>query len=160
MESLQRLQFDIGEQISRKEYLRRKKKNSQSIKKRSKITYILMATFMALAIYIVVQVIVYRKYNSFKYTIGDGVSSQAVYNIYFVTEGYTYDPIYSVSSISSLGENEKTVLPSSNINDIVVEKDYLYGIRDGAVCKVTKDKYEIEEVLNDNVKKYVKDILH
>ena len=71
MESLQRLQFDIGEQISRKEYLRRKKKNSQSIKKRSKITYILMATFMALAIYIVVQVIVYRKYNSFKYTIGD-----------------------------------------------------------------------------------------
>lgn len=157
MESLQRLQFDIGEQISRKEYLRRKKKNSQSIKKRSKITYILMATFMALAIYIVVQVIVYRKYNSFKYTIGDGVSSQAVYNIYFVTEGYTYDPIYSVSSISSLGENEKTVLPSSNINDIVVEKDYLYGIRDGAVCKVTKDKYEIEEVLNDNVKKYVKD---
>ena len=151
------MQFDIGEQISRKEYLRRKKKNSQSIKKRSKITYILMATFMALAIYIVVQVVVYRKYNSFKYTIGDGVSSQAVYNIYFVTEGYTYDPIYSISSISSLGENEKTVLPSSNINDIVVEKDYIYGTRDGAVCKVTKDKYEIEELFNDNVKKYVKD---
>ena len=68
MESLQRLQFDIGEQISRKEYLRRKKKNSQSIKKRSKITYILMATFMALAIYIVVQVVVYRKYNNFAKT--------------------------------------------------------------------------------------------
>ena len=54
-------------------------------------------------------------------------------------------------------ENEKTVLPSSNINDIVVEKDYIYGTRDGAVCKVTKDKYEIEELFNDNVKKYVKD---
>ena len=59
MESLQRLQFDIGEQISRKEYLRRKKKNSQNVKKRSKITYILMATFMALAIYIIAQVFEY-----------------------------------------------------------------------------------------------------
>lgn len=151
------MQFDIGEQISRKEYLRRKKKNSQNIKKRSKITYILMATFMALAIYIVVQVIVYRKYNSFKYTVGDGVNSQAVYNIYFVTEGYTYDPIYSISSISSLGENEKTVLPSSNIDDIIVEQSYIYGIRDGAVCRVTKDKYEIEELFNDDVKKFVKE---
>lgn len=151
------MQFDIGEQISRKEYLRRKKKNSQNLKKRSKITYILMATFMALAVYIVVQIFVYRRYNSFKYTVGDGVNSQAVYNIYFVTEGYTYDPIYSISSISSLGENEKTVLPSSNIDDIIVEKDYIYGVRDGAVCRVTKDKYEIEELFNDDVKKFTKD---
>ena len=82
MKSLQRLQFDIGEQISRKEYLRRKKKKSQNIKKRSKITYILMATFMALAIYIIAQVVEYRRYNSFKYTLGDGENSQAVYNIY------------------------------------------------------------------------------
>lgn len=156
MESLQRLQFDIGEQISRKEYLRRKKKNSQNVKKRSKITYILMATFMALAIYIIAQVFEYRRYNSFKYTLGDGVNSQAVYNIYFVTEGYTYDPVYSISSISSLGEDEKTILPSSNIDDIVVEKDYIYGIRDGAICQITKDKYEITELFNDNVKKFVK----
>ena len=156
MESLQRLQFDIGEQISRKEYLKRKKKNSQNIHKKSKITYILMATFMALAIYIVVQVIVYRRYNSYKYTLGDGVNQQAVYNIYFVTEGYTYDPIYSISSISSLGENEKTVLPSSNIDDIIVEKDYLYGIRDGAICRVTKEKYEIEELFSDDVRKFIK----
>ena len=127
MKSLQRSQFDIGEQISRKEYLRRKKKKSQNIKKRSKITYILMATFMALAIYIIAQVVEYRRYNSFKYTLGDGVNSQAVYNIYFVTEGYTYDPVYSISSISSLGENEKTILPSSNIDDIIVEKDYIYA---------------------------------
>ena len=156
MKSLQRLQFDIGEQISRKEYLRRKKKKSQNIKKRSKITYILMATFMALAIYIIAQVVEYRRYNSFKYTLGDGVNSQAVYNIYFVTEGYTYDPVYSISSISSLGENEKTILPSSNIDDIIVEKDYIYGVRDGAICQITKDKYEIVELFSDNVKKFVK----
>ncbi len=156
MESLQRLQFDIGEQISRKEYLKRKRRNSKLLKKRSKITYILMATFMALAVYIVVQIIIYRKYNNFKLTLDDGVNAQTVYNIYYVTEGYTYDPVYSISTISSLGQNEKAILPSSNIDDIVVEKDYLYGIRDGILCKVTKDKYEIEEIINDDVKRYIK----
>lgn len=156
MEPLQRLQFDLEEQISRKEYLKRKRKNSKLLKKRSKITYILMATFMALAVYIVVQVIIYNKYNNFKYTLGEGVNDQAVYNIYFVTEGYTYDPVYSISSISSLGENEKAILPSSNIDYVTVEKDFLYGIRKGILCKINKSNYEIEDIINDEVNKYVK----
>lgn len=156
MESLQRLQFDLEEQISRKEYLKRKRRNSKLLRKRSKITYILMAIFMALAVYIVVQVVIYRKYNNFKYTLGEGVNEQAVYNIYFVTEGYTYDPIYSISSISSLGENETAILPSSNIDKIIVENDYLYGIRDGIICRIKKDGYDIEELVKDEVKKYVK----
>ena len=87
MKFLQRLQFDLGEQISRKEYLKRKKRNSKLLKKRSKITYILLAIFLALAVYIVVQLIIYRRYNNFKYTLGEGVNAQAVYNIYFITEG-------------------------------------------------------------------------
>lgn len=156
MEPLQRLQFDLEEQISRKEYLKRKRKNSKLLKKRSKITYILMATFMALAVYIIVQVIIYNKYNNFKYTLGEGVNDQAVYNIYFVTEGYTYDPVYSISSISSLGENEKAILPSSNIDYVTVEKDFLYGIRKGILCKINKSNYEIEDIINDEVNKYVK----
>ncbi len=156
MESLQRLQFDLGEQISRKEYLKRKRRNSKLLRKRSKITYILMATFMALGVYIIVQMFIYRKYNNFKYTLGDGVNNQAVYNIYFVTEGYTYNPTYSISSITSLGQDEKNILPASNIDQIHVEKDYIYGVKDGNVCKISKDKYEIEEVVKDNVKKYIK----
>lgn len=156
MKSLQRLQFDLGEQISRKEYLKRKRKNSKLLKKRSKITYILMAIFMALAVYIIVQLIIYRRYNNFKYTLGDGVNDQAVYNIYFITEGYTYDPVYSISSITSLGENETSILPSCNVEKVIVEEEYLYGIREGAICKIKKDSYEIEEIIKDDIKNYVK----
>ena len=156
MKLLQRLQFDSGEEISRKEYLKRKKRNSKLLRKRSKITYILMATFMALAVYIIVQVFIYRKYNNFKYTLGEGVNDQAVYNIYFVTEGYTYDPVYSISSISSLGQDEKSILPSSNISSVIVDEDYLYGVRKGVICKINKSNYDIEELVNDDVKKYIK----
>ena len=156
MKSLQRLQFDLGEQISRKEYLKRKKRNSKLLKKRSKITYILLAIFLALAVYIVVQLIIYRRYNNFKYTLGEGVNAQAVYNIYFITEGYTYDPVYSISSITSLGENETSILPSCNIEKVIVEQDFLYGIRDGALCRVNKNDYTVEELIKDDIRKYVK----
>ena len=156
MKFLQRLQFDLGEQISRKEYLKRKKRNSKLLKKRSKITYILLAIFLALAVYIVVQLIIYRRYNNFKYTLGEGVNAQAVYNIYFITEGYTYDPVYSISSITSLGENETSILPSCNIEQVIVEQDFLYGIRDGALCRVNKNDYTVEELIKDDIRKYVK----
>ena len=156
MKFLQRLQFDLGEQISRKEYLKRKKRNSKLLKKRSKITYILLAIFLALAVYIVVQLIIYRRYNNFKYTLGEGVNAQAVYNIYFITEGYTYDPVYSISSITSLGENETSILPSCNIEKVIVEQDFLYGIRDGTLCRVNKNEYTVEELIKDDIRKYVK----
>lgn len=155
MEPLQRLQFDLGEQISRKEYLKRKKRNSKLLRKRSKITYILIAIFIILAIYIVVQVCIYRKYNNFKYTVGEGVGSQAIYSIYFVTEGYTYDPVYSVSSILSSGKNEESILPSSDIQQLSVTQECLYGLRNGVICKISRDDYQIEELVADNVEKYI-----
>ncbi len=152
---MQRLQFDTGEQLSRKEYLKRKRKNSKLLRKRSKITYILLAIFIALAIYIVVQVVVYRKYNSFKYTAGDNINNQSIYNILFVTEGYTYNPSYSVNSILSSGENEKNFLPESNLEQITVTQNLYYGLRDGVICSITRDKNEITEIVNDNVKKFI-----
>ena len=152
---MQRLQFDMGEQISRKEYLKRKRKNSRLLRKRSKITYILMASFMALAIYVVIQVVIYRRYNSFKYTAGDEVNGQSVYNIYFVTEGYTYDPVYSVSKILSSGEKEENILPSSGLQQISVQEQYIYAIKEGTICKISKDGYNVEELVADNVKKFI-----
>lgn len=151
---MQRLQFDLGEKISRKEYLKRKKRNSKLLRKRSKITYILLACFLGLIVYISIQLVQYNKYNSFKYTVGDGVSKQPVYSIIFVTEGYTYDPIYSVSTTLSSGEDEKSVLPSSNIRNVCVAQDCFYGLKDGGVCKISRDSYDLEDVFSDDVKKF------
>lgn len=155
MKTLQRLQFDTGEQISRKEYLKRKRKSSKLLRKRSKITYILVCVFVALFIYIINQIVVYRRYNNLKYTIGNDVESQAIYSIYYVTEGYTYDPVYSVSNILSSGKNEKSVLPSSDIAQISVTKDYIYGVKNNIICRINRDNYDVEEIVNDDVKKYI-----
>lgn len=151
---MQRLQFDLGEKISRKEYLKRKKKSSRLLKKRSKITYMLLACLLGLVVYISIQLLQYNKYNSFKYTEGDGVNKQPVYSIIFVTEGYTYNPVYSVSTTLSSGDNEKSVLPSSDIRNICVAEDYFYGLKGGSVCRITRDDYSVEEVFADDVKKF------
>ena len=152
---MQRLQFDLGEQISRKEYLRRKRKSSNSLKKRSKITYIIGGCFSVLLIYTIVQLIIYRSKNNFKYTAGDGLENQDIYNIFFVTEGYTYDPVYSVSSILSSGEYETSVLPSSGLAEISVTPDYIYGIKEDKLCRANRNSKEVEELVGEGVKKYV-----
>ena len=151
---MQRLQFDLGEKISRKEYLKRKKKSSRLLKKRSKITYMLLACLLGLVVYIAIQLLQYNKYNSFKYTEGDGVNKQPVYSIIFVTEGYTYNPVYSVSTTLSSGDDEKSVLPSSDIRNICVAEDCFYGLKGGSVCRIDRDNYSVEEVFADDVKKF------
>ena len=153
--ALQRLQFDLGEQISRKEYLKRKRKRSKILRKRSKITYMLLCIFMALSIYIVIQLFIYKKYNSFKYVEGENVAAQAVYDIFFVTEGYTYDPVYSVNKMESSGDKEENILPSSNYRKIDVTEDSIYGIKDKSLWKINKKSYESVELIKDNVKKYI-----
>ena len=65
---MQRLQLDADEEITRKEYLKRKRKNAKILKKRSKITYLMIAIFTILVIYILVQFYLYKKKNNFVFT--------------------------------------------------------------------------------------------
>ena len=43
-----------------------------------------------------------------------------------------------------------------NIEKVIVEQDFLYGIRDGALCRVNKNDYTVEELIKDDIRKYVK----
>ena len=82
---MQRIQLEEDEKITRKEYLKRKKKQSKRIRKKSKITYILTLFFIVLVLYIVFQIVIYRRKNNFSYLADDSVNSQALYNVYYVT---------------------------------------------------------------------------
>ena len=52
---LTRLQLNPEEEITRKEYLKRKKKQKQSLKKKSKISYIMVGALVILAVYVFFQ---------------------------------------------------------------------------------------------------------
>lgn len=126
---LTRLQLNPEEEITRKEYLKRKKKQKQSLKKKSKISYIMVGALVILAVYVFFQFYVYSKSNNYKYVEGDGVSNQKVYNMYYVTEGYTYDPVYSLNSIRTDGFNDTLIYQNSGMHDIISKNNYIYGIK-------------------------------
>ena len=151
---LTRLQLNPEEEITRKEYLKRKKKQKQSLKKKSKISYIMVGALVILAVYVFFQFYVYSKSNNYKYVEGDGVSNQKVYNMYYVTEGYTYDPVYSLNSIRTDGLNDTLIYQNSGMHDIISKNNYIYGIKNGALCRFSKENSETETLVNSGVEKY------
>lgn len=149
-----RLQLNPEEEITRKEYLKRKKKQKQSLKKKSKISYIMVGALVILAVYVFFQFYVYSKSNNYKYVEGDGVSNQKVYNMYYVTEGYTYDPVYSLNSIRTDGFNDTLIYQNSGMHDIISKNNYIYGIKNGALCRFSKENSETKTLVNSGVEKY------
>lgn len=149
-----RLQLNPEEEITRKEYLKRKKKQKQGLKKKSKISYIMVGALVVLAVYVFFQFYVYSKSNNYKYVEGDGVSNQKVYNMYYVTEGYTYDPVYSLNSIRTDGFNDTLIYQNSGMHDIISKNNYIYGIKNGALCRFSKENSETETLVNSGVEKY------
>ena len=149
-----RLQLNPEEAITRKEYLKRKKKQEKSFKKKSKISYIMVGCLSFLAVYVFFQFYVYSKTNNYKYVEGEGVSNQKVYNMYYVTEGYTYDPVYSLSSIRTDGFNDTLIYQNSGMHDIISKDNYIYGIKNESLCRFSKENSQIEVLVESGVQKY------
>lgn len=155
---MQRLQLEEDEKLTRKEYLKRKKKQASKLKERSKITYIITSCIVVISIYLATQIYVYSKENNFKYVEGDQMKTQKVYNVYYVTEGYTYNPVYTLNSIYSNGFEDKIVYSNSGLTNIVVSGDYIYGTKEGGLYRLKKnDSKEIEPLVEKDVLKFVVD---
>lgn len=152
---MQRLQFNFEEKLTRKEYLKRKKKQAKKIKKVSKITYLIIGFLVILSIYVGTQLYVYSKGNSYKYVAGEDVNKQKIYNVYYVTEGYTYDPVYSLSSIHSDGFNDKNIYTNSGLVNIQVDSDYVYGMKEDGLYRICKKRNEMETIIEKDVEKYI-----
>ncbi len=152
---MQRLQLDEDEKLTRKEYLKRKKKQSSNIKKqRSKLTYIAIFLVAVVGIYLIAQIYVYSKENNFKYVEDELSKAQKIYNVYYVTEGYTYNPVYTLNSIYSNGFEDKTVYSNSGLTNIKVSGDYIYGTKEGGLYRLKKKGDEIEPLVEKELGKF------
>ena len=65
---MQRLQIDPDENLTRKEYLKRKKKEAGKLKRKSKLKYVAITLVVCiLSIYVFTQFFIYNRENNFKY---------------------------------------------------------------------------------------------
>ncbi len=152
---MQRLQLNFDEKLTIKEYLKRKKKQAKKMKKVSKITYLVIGFLMLLSIYVGTQFYVYSKVNNYKYVAGDDVNKQKIYNVYYVTEGYTYDPVYSLSSIHSDGFDDKNIYTNSGLINLQVDSKYIYGMKEDGLYRISKSSKEMETIIEKDVEKYI-----
>jgi hypothetical protein len=152
---MQRIQLDPDEKITRKEYLKRKKRQYDNIKTKSKTSALFILVLVLLSIYVFTQFYVYSKENNYTYVAGEDVENQKIYNVYYVTEGYTYDPVYSLNLILSNGFNDTSYYSNSLLTNINVDENYIYGIKNEGIYRIKKDTKEMETVVEKNVSKYV-----
>lgn len=152
---MQRLQLDPDEKITRKEYLKRKKRQSEDIKTKAKVPALLILVLILLSVYVFTQFYVYSKENNYTYVAGEEVEKQKVYQVYYVTEGYTYDPVYSLNLILSNGFNDQMYYSNSSLTNIYVDKEYLYGMKNDGVYRIKKDTKVMESMIEKNVSKYM-----
>lgn len=151
---MQRLQLDENESISRKEYLKRKKKQAKKIKEINKSRLIIAICMILLGVYVFFQFFIYSRANSYKYLEGENVGKQAVYNMYYVTDGYTYEPNYSLNRIDSNGFNDTVVYQNVGLVSIYTTNDYVYGIKSNSLYRLNKATNELELVVENGVDKY------
>ncbi len=152
---MQKLSLSDEEKLSRREYLKKKKKQNVVIKSNSKKKYIVMFFVIILCIYVFVQFYIYNKENNYRFLSDEFVDKQAVYDMYYLSVGYTYSPNSSLRSIKSNGFEEKLVYENLNFSHIIPTNEYIYGIKDTSISRLDKTTNEVTIVYEKDVKKYI-----
>jgi len=151
---MQKLSLSDEEKLSRKEYLKKKKKQSKGIKTKGKKKYLAIFFAVILTLYVFIQFYIYYRDNDTRYVSDQQVDKQTVYNMYYVSVGYTYEPKSSLSSIKSSGFEESSVCKNLGFTHINPEGEYIYGIKDTSISKLNKLTNEITVVYEKDVNKY------
>ena len=152
---MQNLSINEEDIMTRKEYLKDKKKQKKKLGKSNKKKYIVIAFISLLAIYVFIQFYIYYKQNNYKYLTDEDVDNQKVYNMYFLTEGYTYEPKTSLNLITTDSLNESTIAKNIGFTNITEYNDYIYGIKENGLYKINKTTYEITMIVEKDVNKFI-----
>lgn len=150
------LNISEEEQMTKKEYLKEKKKKNNKFKKIRKRNISIIVLVSLLAIYVFFQFYIYYKANNYKFLTDEHVDNQKVYNMYFLSEGYTYEPKTSLKMINTLGLEETEVSIAKNIGftSIMEENEYIYGLKENGLYKVNKNTSEVTMLVEKDVYKF------
>ena len=114
----------------------------------------MMIITCVLIVYVVIQIIVYKNQNNYSYLSDESVDNQTVYNVYYITEGYTYSPKYSLSSIYSNGNSDKLLLSDVGMSQIKITPSLIIGVKDSRIYKYDKITGELTLIVDEEIDKF------
>ena len=145
-----------GEVVSRKEYLKKKKreKTKRALRKISSRTWILLAFILIISVYVIHQFYIYNTKHRLVQTLPDEISSMKEYNIYYVSETYAYDAENQLKSMSTSSSDKLTIDEGLGITNIKVNNNNVFGIKNGSLIKIDNSLKEdkVTTLIEKNVK--------
>lgn len=150
------MDFSQDEVMSRKDYLKKKKREKTKIKllNISKRTWFMLAFILVISCYVIYQFYIYNTKHRLIQTLPDEILSMKEYQIYYVSETYAYDAKNQLKSMSTTSNEKKTIDEGLGITNIDVKQNNVYGIIDGSLVKINTNtkKNETKKIVEQNVK--------
>ena len=139
--------------MTRKEYLKSKKKNNVFI---SKIKYfLLILVVIALGIYVFKQLNVYNNVTKIANKVVEETKLARTMTMYYVSEPYTKDGPKNVMLYRASDESRTNIPDSENFTKIQVLDNKLYGICDNLLYTIDLTTYNKEKVIDKQIQDYV-----
>ena len=155
---MQDMSYLQGEVVSRKEYLKKKKreKTRKAIKKITPRTWFMIAFILVISVYVTYQFYIYNTKHRLIQTLPDEISSMKEYNIYYMSQSYVYEGENQLKSMSTTSSDKTTIEEGIGLSNIVVKNNILYGIKNGALIKIDTNGKEnkVKTLIEKNVKGY------
>ena len=155
---MQDMSYLQGEVVSRKEYLKRKKreKSKKVLRKISSRTWVMFAFILVISVYVFYQFYIYNTKHRLVQTLPDEISSMKEYNIYYMSQSYAYEGQNQLKSMSTTSSEKTTIDEGLGMYNILVKDKFIYGIKDGALLKIdtAEKKNKVITLVEKNVKGY------
>jgi len=130
------------------------KKNKK--KKRSKISIILFSVLIAFVLFIAYQIYIYKIQNNQQYIEAEEVSKQQVYKVFYIDNGYTYDPLYSLKSMTTDLKDKETIIENDSVEYFQKIGENIYGIKENSLFKIFNSELKvlIQEKIKEDVSNF------
>jgi len=140
------VEYSNGNTMTRKEYLKSKKKSNFWL---SKLKYVLLIiVVILLGIYVFKQLNVYNNVTKLANKVVEETKLARTMTMYYVSEPYTKDGNKSIMLYKSYDESRTKIDGSENFSNIKVIENKLYGVCDNnlyAIDLLTNSKIEISD---------------
>lgn len=140
------MEYSNGNTMTRKEYLKSKKKSNFWL---SKLKYVLLIIVVVLlGVYVFKQLNVYNNVTKLANKVVEETKLARTMTMYYVSEPYTKEGNTSVMLYKSYDESRTQIIGSENFSNIKVIENKLYGICEGTLYSIdllTNEKVQITD---------------
>lgn len=146
------MEYSKENTMTRKEYLKSKKKNKFDVRKLK--YFLLIVVVILLSIYLFKQLNIYNTVTQMANKVVEQSALAKTMTMYYVEDSYTRDKNTVVMLYKSTDESRTRIENSENLSNITIIEDKLYGIKENLLFCINLQTNNIEQVLESTVKLY------